>query len=86
MKAYQSVRKVNAPSLPASAQAVLVEQDRLNGLAQTGRADGLALKAAQARNNEAFGLELIKAARSNPHNRVAVGDAALLNFLRHGRP
>jgi hypothetical protein len=49
--------------LPPSAQAVVDEQNRIATLAQRGT-DGLILKALQANNNAAYGLELVKMART----------------------
>ena len=68
--ALKKVQKAYAPALPASARAVLAEQERINTLAQTGKADQLVLKAVQDRNNAAYGIELVKAIRSNPHARL----------------
>jgi hypothetical protein len=55
--------------LPASAQAVVDEQARIQVLAQRGT-DGLILKALQANNNAAYGLELVNMART-PANRLS---------------
>jgi predicted secreted Zn-dependent protease len=45
--------------------------------------DRLARKAAHDRAVQAYNLELVKSARQ----RAGIhGDAALINFLRHGRP
>ena len=70
-------RTVRKAALPPSATAVLVEQDRVTLLAQT-NTDGLVVKALQERVTAAYGLELVKAARSHPLDMVG--------FLRHGRP
>jgi hypothetical protein len=59
----KDVKKANHYVLPASAQAVVDEQNRIAHLAQRG-VDGLILKALQANNNAAYGLELVKMART----------------------
>ena len=56
------MNKTNHYVLPASAQAVVDEQNCIATLAQRGT-DGLILKALQANNNAAYGLELVKMAR-----------------------
>jgi hypothetical protein len=58
----KDVNKTNHYVLPASAQAVVDEQNCIATLAQRGT-DGLILKALQANNNAAYGLELVKMAR-----------------------
>jgi hypothetical protein len=69
--ALKKVQPADGPRLPASAQAVLAEQDHIAALVQTRAADPLVTKAMQDRNNQAFGAELIKAVRSNPSNRLS---------------
>jgi len=75
------MKKSTGPALPASAQAVVTENQRIDALA-AGRADPLLVKALYQRNSAAYGVELVKMAR----HPAAVGDAGLIGFLRGGRP
>jgi hypothetical protein len=65
----RGLRKTVAPVLPPSAAAVLAKHERVRRIAATG-ADGLLVKALQGRVTQAFGVELVKAARANPANRL----------------
>jgi hypothetical protein len=64
-----------------SAQAVVNENMRIDALAAAG-ADPLLVKSLYQRNQAVFGAELVKMAR----RPAAVGDNAVIGFLRHGRP
>ena len=57
------MKKANHYVLSASAQAVVDEQNRIANLMQRGT-DGLIIKALQTNNNAAYGLELVKMART----------------------
>jgi hypothetical protein len=83
LDALQKVQKAYAPALPRSAEAALLEKTQADDLVGRGVLDA---RPRQQRANQAVGIELIKAAQRNPANRIAVGDAAVINFLRHGRP
>jgi hypothetical protein len=81
--ALRSVAKAAVPRQPQispSASAVIAEHARIEALAKGG-ADPLLVNQLQRRNDQALGIELVKAAR----RPAAVGDQSLVLLLRHGR-